>query len=109
LRALELFLRLLGCLLLLRRVTGLGLLLHVLRRLIQRARSIRHLAIVVFARKLVELARQTLGFSLQFLSGHLVAAATTAALLLLASPAFLQLLLALGQFLQLAKRFIDFL
>ena len=57
----------------------------------------------------LELARQAFGLLLEFLRRHLVAAATAAALLLLARTAFLQLLLTLGQFLQLSQSFIDIL
>src|SRR6185369_6838469 len=110
LRLLQLLLRLLSGLLLLRSVSALRLLLHILRSLVQRFRCIGHLAIIVLARKLVELARQTFRLLLQFLRGHLIAAAATAAaLLLLTSLTFLEFLLALGQFFQLAHGFIDFL
>jgi len=77
LRLLDLFLRLLSSLLLLRRVTALRLLLHILSGLLQSARRVGHLAVVVLARKLVQLARQPFGFFLQLLRGHLIAAART--------------------------------
>src|SRR5207253_7277765 len=99
---LDCVLRLLARLLLLRRITALRLLLHILRSLLQRARGIGHLPVVVFARKLIELAREAFGFLLQFLRGHLIAAARSATLLLLPSPALLKFLLAFRQFFQLA-------
>ena len=105
----QLFLCLLRGLLLLGCVAALRLLLHILSRLLQSARGIGHLPVIVLAREFIELPRQPFGFFLQFLRSHLIAAAATAALLLLASAALLQFLLALGQFLQLPQRFIDIL
>jgi hypothetical protein len=109
LRALQFFLSALGGLLLLVRVPALRLLLHVLCSLLKRACGVGHLTIVIFAGKFIELTGQAFSLALEFLRGHLFAAATAAALLLLAGASLLQLLLTLGQFLQFAQSLINFL
>jgi hypothetical protein len=105
---LELFHRLLRrLLLLLGACTVLPLLLHVACGLFEGFADVRHLPVVIFARKPLKLSCKSLRFPLQFLGSHLIAAAATAAALHLLSPAFHSFLLALGELFQFVDSLLN--